>query len=262
LTTTKQTNDHVINDRESLALADDAHQILDESKVITILTDNQYRDAAETLKRIKSKAKAIDERRVYLKAPVLEQGRRIDEFFREPLTFLSDAEREVKRAMLDYTRQLEKKRDEAEKAAADEVAAKRAALAREADALRARASMQISSILEQADEADKRGDQARASMLMAKADHVAESLDVQVAMTVDRAADVVKPAVTVSIPRVVGQSTSKIWKFRIINEDDVPDEYKLINEKLLAQVARTTKGSKRIPGVEFYAEDTLSSTSY
>jgi hypothetical protein len=62
-------------------------------------------------------------------------------------------------------------------------------------------------------------------------------------------------------PRVSGQSRVEVWKFRILDESLVPDAYKIVNEKLLGQIARTSRGTKRIPGVEFYVEDSLKSTS-
>jgi len=42
------------------------------------------------------------------------------------------------------------------------------------------------------------------------------------------------------------------WKARIVDFKLLPDEYKLPNEALLNSFARSTKGTRPIPGVEFY----------
>ena len=42
------------------------------------------------------------------------------------------------------------------------------------------------------------------------------------------------------------------WKARVVETKLVPKEYWMINEALLDQVAKKSKGSAEIPGVEFY----------
>lgn len=42
------------------------------------------------------------------------------------------------------------------------------------------------------------------------------------------------------------------WKARVVDFAALPDEYKIPNESLLNSHARTTKGERPIPGVEFY----------
>lgn len=75
----------------------------------------------------------------------------------------------------------------------------------------------------------------------------------------ETAAAVIAPVVTVAPVAVkqAGESTRDIWHFRIIDAAIVPNEYKIINEKALDGIAKATKGSIKIPGVEFYAEKTL-----
>jgi hypothetical protein len=55
-----------------------------------------------------------------------------------------------------------------------------------------------------------------------------------------------------------GEATKTTWKARVINAALVPREYCVPNEKELDAIAKATKGSKQIPGVEFYTEQTLS----
>lgn len=44
------------------------------------------------------------------------------------------------------------------------------------------------------------------------------------------------------------------WRWRLVNIDQVPREYMILDEKLLNATARSAKGRARVPGVEFYCE--------
>lgn len=56
-------------------------------------------------------------------------------------------------------------------------------------------------------------------------------------------------------PKVQGISMQKVWKFRIVNEALIPREYMAPDQVKIGGVARATKGSIQIPGVEIYSED-------
>jgi phage FluMu protein gp41 len=63
------------------------------------------------------------------------------------------------------------------------------------------------------------------------------------------------PAVVIqdTTPKVDGISKPReIWKFRVVDESKVPDEYKKIDSVKLGGVVRATKGTLKIPGVEIY----------
>lgn len=47
------------------------------------------------------------------------------------------------------------------------------------------------------------------------------------------------------------------WKARVLDFKLLPDEYKLPNEQMLNALARSTKGTRPIPGVEFYNDRTV-----
>jgi len=51
-----------------------------------------------------------------------------------------------------------------------------------------------------------------------------------------------------------GVSYSKKWKARVVDFSKVPDEYKIINQVKINQIATATKGKINIPGIEVYAE--------
>lgn len=46
------------------------------------------------------------------------------------------------------------------------------------------------------------------------------------------------------------------WKARVLDFKLLPDEYKLPNERLLNSLAASTKGTRQVPGVEFYTDRT------
>ena len=51
--------------------------------------------------------------------------------------------------------------------------------------------------------------------------------------------------------------TASLPKFRVVDFKQLPDEYKMADEKKIGQVVRATKGKISIPGVEVYFEDSL-----
>lgn len=65
-----------------------------------------------------------------------------------------------------------------------------------------------------------------------------------------RPAPVVKPVAS-------GTSLRQNWKHRVIDPALVPREYLTVDDKALAALARIRKDQAKVPGVEFYAEDTV-----
>jgi len=53
-----------------------------------------------------------------------------------------------------------------------------------------------------------------------------------------------------------GVSYSKKWRAHVVDFSKVPDEYKLINQPKINQVARAMKANTDIPGIEAYPEKT------
>lgn len=77
-------------------------------------------------------------------------------------------------------------------------------------------------------------------------------------------APVATPTVVIpkSVPKVEGISTRRTWKFRIVNESIIPRDYLMPDEKKIGGVARSMGEAARIPGVEVYAEDTISGRAF
>ena len=74
--------------------------------------------------------------------------------------------------------------------------------------------------------------------------------------------DMRAPVVAVA-PKADGISTRKVWKARVIAPESVPimangSLIRPIDTAMLNQIAKITKGTAEIPGVEFYEESVIS----
>jgi hypothetical protein len=74
----------------------------------------------------------------------------------------------------------------------------------------------------------------------------------------EESAEIVAPVVQVAEPeKVEGVSKKTTWKARVIDVDKVPRQFMEVNMTALNALARSTKGTMKIEGVEFYEESTL-----
>jgi len=195
----------------------------------TVVSNNGYVEAGEILKRIKGRYQEIETKRKEMTLPLDEAKRKIMDFFRQPLEQLSSAERQIKGAMGAFTQEQERIRREEEQ--------RIQALARaEQDRLDKLAMDQIA-------QAQKEGDTEKAAKIL------------------DAVVQVAVPIVQFERPKVQGIKTVTRWKHRIINGTLIPREYLIPNDKLLADIAVSTKGAMKIPGVEFYSESMVTSTA-
>lgn len=219
----------MIQDENTLALEKQSQEILTLASVYTIANVEQFQFAGEELKNIKKGVKAAETMRKEATGPLDEAKKAIMAWFKPIEERYALAETKIKTAMLTYQKEEEKKRLAAEAKAAEEA----------------------------------RKEQARLDALaMAAAERALEDHDTQKAEAIINAVPVVRAApVPVAAPRITGISTREVWKFRVIDAKLVPEEYKTVNETMLGQVARSTKGKLSVPGVEFYSEETMSASS-
>ncbi len=69
------------------------------------------------------------------------------------------------------------------------------------------------------------------------------------------------PVVVTAKPEVESahdQTLSWPWVFEVIDFDKIPREYLMIDEKLLLDIAKATKGEKQIDGIRFYQKAKIS----
>ena len=244
-------------DQRSQELAIEAEHILTTAKGYAVSSVAEFENAANELKAIKAKAKEIDGQRVFLKAPVLEQAKRIEDFFRAPLKFLADAESLLKRAMLGFQQAEEAKRVEAERKAQEAARKEQEDLRRKAVEAERVAAEKAAELNRQAEAAAAAGRAEEAAKLAAKAEAVTEKAEAKAGAIQEQAASVIIPTIAREQPKISGISTRKVWKHRVADARKVPRDYLVVNEKMLADFAKATKGAIPVEGVEFYCEDVM-----
>jgi len=219
----------------NLTLPDQGDMIAEAEKTLAVArayhidSPEMYQLAGTELKEIKGKIKVLETQRKSITDPLNAAKSRIMDLFRRPIDFLTDAEASLKRAMLTFQREEERKRQEAERIAQE-------ATRKEQERLRKAAE-------KKAAKAEAKGDEDKAQELR-------ENVPV-----------LPLPTVAPTPRRVAGVSTREIWKARIVDESLIPRKYLVVNEKMLGDIARSTKGAVEIPGVEFYAEETIAAAS-
>ena len=250
-----------MNDLEHDEKASHLVQVANETKAqamtLLVRTPREFEQVSEFRKNVKAKFNEIEGYRVYLKEPHLEGARRIDAFFKTPLTALKDAEDNAKRLLVVYEDQQRREAAEQQRKLDEEARKKREALEAKARAEREEADRKAAELRRQEEEARKTNDLARAVMLRNQADKVQEKAEAKAANIESKAEQVQAAKVEAYIPPVAGQYTKTVWKARVTDKKAVPDEYKVIDTAMLDKMAQATKGQIPIAGVEFYSETVM-----
>lgn len=103
--------------------------------------------------------------------------------------------------------------------------------------------------LQLAMEAEEQGDRETADEFLADA---AKAEAVAVAIPKPEPLPVARPLP--APPKIAGISSRVAWRWKVTDLSLVPRAYLTLNETMLNTVARTTKGTQAIPGIEFYSE--------
>ena len=202
----------------------------------SIVSAEQYQFSAEDLKKIKAKAKELNDTRMSLTRPIEESKKKIIALFNKPLEFLAGAESSIKRAMVNWQNEQEKLR-RAEEARLAEIQRV------EAEKLRIRAEKEAAKADSLKTEKGREAAAARAEELAAQAEITAA----------------IAPVVESKIEEVFGISTRKVWKYEIIDLTILPREYMIPDESYIGKIVRASQGKKEIPGVKIYSENTIAS---
>lgn len=214
-----------INTDEIKDLSTGAMNLVTASKGVAIKNDSGLRLAVDTLRRITETIKALNEKRFAITRPIDASKKLVMDLFEVPLATLTLAVLEYKREILRYESEME------------EVRAKQQALA-DAKAL-AEEEAQKNKMLDKAEAAFATGDIATAEKFVEQAEthHVA--------------------APNMSTANRKGTSIPVTWKYRILDENAIPDEYWVLDEKKLAGVVRAMKDKTTIPGIQAFGEKNL-----
>lgn len=208
----------ITNNREVREVAEEAQMLATVAARYSVATAGEYSVAGDELKRIKAAQKRLDEVRKSITRPIDAAKRAVLDLFREPETRLSQAEANMKRAMIAYSDEQDRIRREEQRKAED-------AARKEREKLEAQAA-----------KAAEAGKDARAEVLE------------------QRAAAVVAPVIQREALKVTGVSTRETWQFEVVDADAVPREYLAVDTVKIGRVVRALKGDTQIGGVRVWAE--------
>lgn len=207
--------------KEALILAEETGKVIEASKDVKIVDATMYAAAGERLKELSAAEKRIEDMRKSLKAPILAAGKAIDAFFGAPIERIATARNSIKRSLLTYQQEEERKRRELEARAQEE------------------ARKQAEKLQKQADAAAAKGKTEKAEAL-------------QVA-----AASVIVPVIAPTTPKLAGVSNRETWHYEVEDFSKLPREWTMPDDKKLGAYVRSMKSETNIPGVRVFSKDGL-----
>lgn len=274
------------NPNEQQAILQSASTAVAEAKDIVIDSNLLYEEAGGTLAVIKGSIKKIEEAKESLLKPVREVDRAIRALFDPALAVRKEAETTIKRAMLTYSAEQERKAQEARRQAEEVARREREKLEAQAAAERARADQEAAEKRRKAEEADKQqqaaiaaGNARAAATAAAAAAKAREEADAkeaagmrQQAALSERAQLVSAQPEEVETAKVKGASIRKKWKARVTDKATLvafigqnPQFLNLIevDESALNKMAGAMEKNleSTLPGIEVYQEAILGSRS-
>lgn len=268
-------------DAQAQALVLKASRQLAQAQGYVIDSPELFDAAADDLKQVKAQLKTLEEKRKTMTVPLDNAKKAIMDFFRQPTTYLEQAEQLIKGSMLTYQQAEEAKR-RAEQARLDELARlERERLRKEAEEAAAEAARveaiaaaERKKIEDAAAAAAAAGDAAEAERLqeaaaISKTESIiaAEQAAAEVASARAVASIVMAPTVAPVVPKTKGIATVEKWKARVTDKslliafvaaNPQYGELLTVNDSALNAQARSLKGNLQIPGVEAYPEQSLS----
>ncbi|MDI9504826.1 MAG: hypothetical protein QM271_01825 [Bacillota bacterium] len=203
-------------------------RMVQDAKQMEITCQTDYENAGASLIKIKDQAKKIKDYWAEPKRKAKAAHQEIVDREKAMLSVLNEAEAIIKGTMRHYIDAVEKARREAEAEA------------------RRRQEEEAARLLEMAVQAEQSGDDHGAAVSMAMAEMVSE----------------MPAAPVIEAPKASGISTRKTWKARVTDPAKVPCyangvEIRPVNMSALNNLARMTKGTAEIPGVEFFEESSI-----
>jgi len=195
---------------------------------ITIASQAELELASEVLKEVKARYKELDTQRKSITKPIDDAKKAVMELFKDPLELLEKAESKLKRMMLGYTEEQERKAREEQ--------------------------LRLQRLAEQEAEKEKKKLEAKIEKAIQKGDEEkAAELELQKEMVIPVEVPVIQPKV--EAPK--GVSYREDWRAEIVDEKLIPREFLIPNLTALNKIAVATKGSIEIPGVKFVVNKVL-----
>lgn len=246
MSTTTELPFAVEHDEEAKRAPAEAEKGLALAQSYLIETQKDLDMASRDLAKITARRKEIEEKRKFLKEPYLEGGRRVDEFFREPLARYDQAISLLRGQMVGYERKererIDRERREAEDRARQEAAAAERIACEAEEAARVAQSV---------------GDEDLALEMASKAEAAREEAELAI---------VAPPLPMHMAPKASGASFRGTWKARVIDKAalikaaaEKPELQNLLEVSTTAinAMAKAVKNASNISGLEFYEDRTV-----
>lgn len=197
------------------------------ARQVVIATDQDYDYYGQGLVEIKSKIKYIEFERKKITDPIRSGLEAVMNLFRKPIDNLTEAQNIISKSMADYNR----KKDEA--------------IRIEQEAIRKAQETEAKKLQERAAKAEANGK-------LDKAEELKQQAELKQAII---------PQVMAEKPKVAGLTEKEYWKATVVDINallnhclSTGDGLVVPDMKALDGIARTTKGTMKIPGVIFTSE--------
>jgi hypothetical protein len=201
--------------------------VLESANRLTVTTEVEYASTGELLKAVKAKQKELEAERKAITQPLEQAKKAVIALFKKPQEMLIKAENILKKQMIEFQDEQERKRIAEEKRLAEEAAKSEA---------KEKAKLEKKAVRLEEKGCTDMAMQARAD---AEAVHIPA------------------PVLAKETPKVQGIAKKTVWKYKIEDQNQIPREYMMPNEKMIGEVVRATKGKIQIAGVKAYPETTI-----
>lgn len=254
--------------RPPASLQKTAQDALSTAKSYVIDSPEMYELAADELQQIKALQKNVETQRTAITGPMNAALKAVNALFKAPGDWLDEAEKILKRSMLSFQQEEERKRREAQRIADEAAAKERARIAAEAAAAQARADAEAEELRKQAEQAKQTGDVETAARLESQAESRVEEGAVAVQELAQTKELISAPTATVAVPKVRGLSTRKVWKVEITDKLAFvryivahPEYLELVeaNVPALNKIGLALKQACPIDGVRVFEDEQLAS---
>ncbi len=218
-----------------------ATAILDNVKEIVVTNQAQYEYCANALKDVKTMSKTVDTERRKITVPIDVAKKAAQELFRKPKEALETAEKILKGAMIAYTDEQGRKRQEAQRKLDQEAEKKRLEKERQQREWEAKEREKR----EEAERLEAEGKEEEAAKARTEAEKAATKAEERVEEKEAVVAPVIAKEETSSGISYRMKYTGEVFNFEVL-----PDTYKIVNQGMLDKTIQAQKGVVPIPGVK------------
>ena len=204
------------------------------SNSFSVNSQDDYKDASETCKNIKTLSKSIDNERKFFVDPYNLVVKKINLIFKEKVNSLSEIETSLKGKMITWYKEDQKiKREEHDKKEREHLENDRIERERIERENQKKMNTHLDEIIENPKE------------------------DIPVPNFEKFSAEKIEPVKVVKTIKTenVTSTVKKIWKWKIKDQEKIPSKYLTINAATITK--DVLSGARDIPGLEIYSEDSI-----